>query len=54
MAFSRVDLPQPEGPSRQTNWPSGMCRLMFLQGDHFALAGVEHLADVGDVDVGIV
>jgi hypothetical protein len=24
-ALSRVDLPQPEGPSRQVNWPAG-CR----------------------------
>src|SRR5450830_988161 len=29
-ALSRVDLPQPEGPSRQTNWPASISRLMSL------------------------
>src|SRR5450830_116973 len=28
MALSKVDLPQPDGPSKQTNWQSGMSRLM--------------------------
>ena len=27
---SKVDLPQPEGPTRATNWPLGMTRSMFL------------------------
>src|SRR5690349_14894056 len=27
-ALSRVDLPQPEGPSRQTNWPCGISSWM--------------------------
>src|SRR5471032_505272 len=31
IAFSSVDLPQPEGPSRQTNWPCGISRLMSLR-----------------------
>jgi hypothetical protein len=27
--FSRVDLPHPEGPTKQTNWPSSMERHIF-------------------------
>src|SRR5450830_312833 len=31
IALSRVDLPQPDGPSRQTNWPSEMSRLISFR-----------------------
>src|SRR5574343_812565 len=29
-ALSNVDFPQPDGPSRQTNWPAGISRLILL------------------------
>ncbi len=45
---SVVVLPQPDGPSRQKNSPSGMVKVEFLHRDEVA----EGLAQVLDPDLG--
>ena len=34
MAFSRVDFPQPDGPSKQTSSPRRDCQIDVLQRHH--------------------
>ena len=43
MMRSAVDLPQPEGPTSETNSPSAMSRLKLLQRVHRAPVGAAEL-----------
>ena len=50
MMLSKVDLPQPEGPSRQTNSPSLTVRLTSAKAFMVRAMTTEDLADALDTD----
>jgi hypothetical protein len=55
MARRRVDLPQPEGPRREVNWPWGMVRETLLTAVKEGEKAMEALERVtsGGVSVGV-
>jgi hypothetical protein len=47
--FSKVDLPEPDGPSGTTNRPSGSTRLMLRRACLFHFAHSVHLRKFADI-----